>query len=280
MLEPLKTPAGLVVTPSPLHRHAPHTTRRPLRQTQPFRPPDFYHVFKAPPFAEHHVLNQKENLHDDAHFPHVWGPNGGFLYLQNARPDGPSTWLVAEAIGRHLRWRGNRGWWTDGWGGPPNCLMMDQDGLGAVLRSSMLGRPIFQAGVDCLFHGLPDREELRERYKDVSRNVDGLARLFYAKHPLKSVTTSAEWRPYVGADSWHLHGFPIVVPNSGGEVRRLRRARLLAALIQLNTVCTVLSKGPLARERCGLAVGRLMLSPGCSECAIHQRLLQSARACR
>lgn len=30
--------------------------------------------------------------------------NGGIVYIQNARPDGPAAWLVAEVSDRLLRW--------------------------------------------------------------------------------------------------------------------------------------------------------------------------------
>lgn len=31
---------------------------------------------------------------------------GGIIYIQNARPDGPAAWLIAEVSDRLLRWVG------------------------------------------------------------------------------------------------------------------------------------------------------------------------------
>ena len=50
---------------------------------------DPYHYFKSPPFSHFTVLNQME----------FWGThenNGGFIYIQNARPNGPAVWLYTE----------------------------------------------------------------------------------------------------------------------------------------------------------------------------------------
>ena len=54
---------------------------------------DPYHYFKSPPFSHFHVLNQME--HYDSH-----SSNGGFIYIQNARSNGPTAWLFTE-----VHWR-------------------------------------------------------------------------------------------------------------------------------------------------------------------------------
>ena len=50
---------------------------------------DPYAYFKAPPFSHFTVLNQQE-------WPDTHEPNGGFIYIQNARPNGPAVWLFTE----------------------------------------------------------------------------------------------------------------------------------------------------------------------------------------
>ena len=50
---------------------------------------DPYAYFKAPPFSHFTVLNQQE-------WPDTHEPNGGFIYVQNARPNGPAVWLFTE----------------------------------------------------------------------------------------------------------------------------------------------------------------------------------------
>ena len=55
---------------------------------------DPYMYFKSPPFSDFTVLIQQEWL--DTH-----KPNGGFIYIQNASPNGPAVWLFTEVCGRH-----------------------------------------------------------------------------------------------------------------------------------------------------------------------------------
>ena len=50
---------------------------------------DPYHYFKSPPFSHFTVLNQME-------FWATHENNGGFIYIQNARSNGPAVWLYTE----------------------------------------------------------------------------------------------------------------------------------------------------------------------------------------
>ena len=43
-------------------------------------------------------------LYSEDEYPHADVTNGGLFYIQNARPDGPAAWMVAEVSDRLLRW--------------------------------------------------------------------------------------------------------------------------------------------------------------------------------
>lgn len=107
---------------------------------------DPYKYFKAPPFSNFTIINQAEVLFQQEDYGVTMDPNGGLLYVQNARPDGPATWMLSEAVDRLLRWiddgfnltRNQHGIFT--W-----CNYMDQDALRDALGSVLLGRVTFAA---------------------------------------------------------------------------------------------------------------------------------------
>ncbi|GLI67397.1 hypothetical protein VaNZ11_011582, partial [Volvox africanus] len=112
---------------------------------------DPYVYFKSPPFANFTIINQPEVLYDQSDYLTETDPNGGVVYVQNAAPDGPAAWLMAEVVHRILRWIEN-GFQTSRyqhniatW-----CNYMDQDGLKDGLTSVRLGRIFFGFSVrDC-----------------------------------------------------------------------------------------------------------------------------------
>ena len=52
---------------------------------------DLYHWFKAKPFSDYHIFTASEDSNMEG-----WNINCGTVYVQNARPDGPSAWWLAE----------------------------------------------------------------------------------------------------------------------------------------------------------------------------------------
>ena len=59
---------------------------------------DPYRYFKSPPFSNFTIINQPEILWSEDQYEQdfIDYANGGLFYIQNARPDGPAAWLVAE----------------------------------------------------------------------------------------------------------------------------------------------------------------------------------------
>ncbi|GFR53208.1 hypothetical protein Agub_g15914, partial [Astrephomene gubernaculifera] len=112
---------------------------------------DPYLYFKQPPFSNFTIINQPELLYEQADYGRERDPNGGVLYVQNAAPDGPAAWLLAEVVDRLLRWI------DDGFSLTRTthslatwCNYMDQDALRDAISSVRLGRLFFAASMrDC-----------------------------------------------------------------------------------------------------------------------------------
>lgn len=131
---------------------------------------------------------------------------------------GAALWVMMEAIGRNLRWRGSKKWFYDTWGAFSSCEAVDQDGLLAALPSAFLGRPVFQYAIaGCLFEADPKRRSEKAKFAHHAHAIDADVALFRNRHPMASVKTPAEWLPVVGSDTYKLHGFPIQVPNTRGK---------------------------------------------------------------
>ena len=76
--------------------------------------------------------------------------DGGFIYIQNAQPNGPSVWIFLEATDRLLRHAADDWKWMTSIGLRKGCKSMDQDMLNEVLGSVVAGRPIWKGAlVDC-----------------------------------------------------------------------------------------------------------------------------------
>ncbi|KAG2441348.1 hypothetical protein HYH02_009940 [Chlamydomonas schloesseri] len=112
---------------------------------------DPYVYFKSPPFADFTIINQAEVLYNQDDYVSEVRPNGGVLYIQNAAPDGPAAWLLAEVTDRLLRWI------EDGFNTTRHthdvltwCNYMDQDGLRDAISSVMMGTMFFASAMrDC-----------------------------------------------------------------------------------------------------------------------------------
>ncbi len=68
---------------------------------------------------------------------------GGIIYVQNAAPDGPTAYMLAEAIDRPLRWMDDDFRILDQKRMHRWCDVVDQDGLCDALSSVATGRPHF-----------------------------------------------------------------------------------------------------------------------------------------
>ena len=84
-------------------------------------------------------------LSADAKPPHTSCPqwpnshtaNGGFIYIQNAQPNGPSVWIFLEATDRLLRHSADNWAWMQARGLKKQCKHMDQVGSGSTLSRLM-----------------------------------------------------------------------------------------------------------------------------------------------
>ena len=70
--------------------------------------------------------------------------DGGFIYIQNAQPNGPSVWIFLEATDRLMRHADDDWKWMSSLGLSKGCKFMDQDMLNEVLGSVVSGRPIWK----------------------------------------------------------------------------------------------------------------------------------------
>jgi len=71
-------------------------------------------------------------------------PDGGFIYIQNAQPNGPSVWIFLEATDRLLRHTADDWEWMISLGLSKKCNFMDQEMLNEVLGSVVAGRVIWK----------------------------------------------------------------------------------------------------------------------------------------
>ncbi|GAX79799.1 hypothetical protein CEUSTIGMA_g7239.t1 [Chlamydomonas eustigma] len=165
---------------------------------------DPYSFFKRPPFSHFVVLNQQE--WPDSHIA-----NGGFIYIQNARPDGPAVWLFVEATDRLLRHADNRWSWIKSLGLESPCNAMDQTMLNEVLPSVVTGRPVWRdAWKDCQ----PDEKDpkLLSRHEAVQKFINWDDK----QTKVSAWPTPHEWLYFVGEDSFQLRYLNMTYPNNQG----------------------------------------------------------------
>ena len=70
-------------------------------------------------------------------WPNTHTANGGFIYIQNAHPSGPSVWIFLEATDRLLRHSADNWAWMQARGLKKQCKHMDQVGSGSTLSRLM-----------------------------------------------------------------------------------------------------------------------------------------------
>ena len=73
--------------------------------------------------------------------------DGGFIYIQNAQPNGPSVWIFLEATDRLLRHAADDWTWMMSSGLRKCCNCLDQEMLEEVLGSVVAGRPIWRGSL-------------------------------------------------------------------------------------------------------------------------------------
>ena len=101
--------------------------------------------------------------------------DGGFIYIQNAQPNGPSVWIFLEATDRLLRHAHDDWKWMNSIGLSEGCKFMDQDMLNEVLGSVVAGRPIW--GRNTLYHCVinttsPQGQLLLKYHDNVTKFID------------------------------------------------------------------------------------------------------------
>lgn len=102
---------------------------------------DPYKYFKEPPFQDVVLLNQ-----------HEWSttPNGGLLYIQNAKPDGPAAFVLSEIANRPYHWADDDWQTASSLHLSPKCMYVDQDAYADVLSDMASGYMLFANSFICL----------------------------------------------------------------------------------------------------------------------------------
>eukprot|EP00198_Chlamydomonas_reinhardtii_P007416 XP_001696753.1 predicted protein [Chlamydomonas reinhardtii] len=92
---------------------------------------DIYAYLKAPPLRDMALMALRD--------PAIGWLNSAIIYVQNARPDGPSVYMLAEVIDRLERWAESRDELNQrGW--PSGCW--EQMVMSDVLMGAVIGRPM------------------------------------------------------------------------------------------------------------------------------------------
>eukprot|EP00798_Chlamydomonas_sp_ICE-L_P027632 gene27632-7269_t len=138
-------------------------------------------------------------------------PNIGVMYVQNAAPDGPVTWIFADTIDRALRWSEDPDFLvskTD-----PKVkkdvgishALWDQSILSDSMLSAAIGRPLFA-------NSFLIQEEGRNLPWFHLHSDLGKKKIVVSEHVPESGT-----KDVIRMDSFPLQWIPLVVPSSGGE---------------------------------------------------------------
>ncbi|KAG2437206.1 hypothetical protein HXX76_005869 [Chlamydomonas incerta] len=199
---------------------------------------DPYVYFKSPPFANFTIINQPEVLYNQDDYVNEVRPNGGVLYIQNAAPDGPAAWLLAEVTDRLLRWI------EDGFNTTRHthdvltwCNYMDQDGLRDAISSVMMGRIFFASAMrDCRVsewvqqHG-PEYDDIN--YAILRRMGEGPGELFMrSEHvplpPIMRPAAGGEQQVFIrhfamrqpAYEPWNASYGPYLYPRSRGVLSK------------------------------------------------------------
>eukprot|EP00195_Chlamydomonas_chlamydogama_P015030 CAMPEP_0202910010 /NCGR_PEP_ID=MMETSP1392-20130828/50857_1 /ASSEMBLY_ACC=CAM_ASM_000868 /TAXON_ID=225041 /ORGANISM="Chlamydomonas chlamydogama, Strain SAG 11-48b" /LENGTH=599 /DNA_ID=CAMNT_0049599963 /DNA_START=380 /DNA_END=2179 /DNA_ORIENTATION=+ len=209
---------------------------------------DPYKYLKSTPFDKYQILAQAKLLNHQDQYPLAWAIDAGIVYIQNAKPDGPAAWLLAEVTDRLLRWMDDGHKTLTAKSLDPSCNMRDEDMLNDVLASSVAGRPIFYHSVlDCQLPATRDKlrmenEALRQRLEKVmdwtsrvqTSNVELLTRMWHACGNSTTMLRGMDIKvPYVeGADK------AIVPEELGGSLYPSQRGKLSTQFReQLQSAC-------------------------------------------
>ena len=101
-------------------------------------------------------------------------PDGGFIYIQNAQPNGPSVWIFQEATDRLLRHADDDWKWISSLGLYKGCKFMDQLMLNEMFGSVVSGRPIWSNALDhCALNKTnPLGLSLMRKHKAIQHYID------------------------------------------------------------------------------------------------------------
>eukprot|EP00198_Chlamydomonas_reinhardtii_P004652 XP_001693988.1 predicted protein [Chlamydomonas reinhardtii] len=190
---------------------------------------DWYRRVKTPPLSSINMFSQSES---------VMTINGGFTYIQNAKSNGPITWILYEAVHRAVRWsedcsrlRQLSTALADKDTGLPTD---DQTMLTEAMLSALAGRPLFYAVMHKLAWDSPDWKKMFpggiQEYDNYHFNMSG-AKLIEQEYtqelPLSELVCDA-WpcvNPPPGTLSasgskqatFRLRSAELTMPHFGGE---------------------------------------------------------------
>lgn len=183
-----------------------------------------YRYFKQPPFSDYHMFAACEHSQPEA----CLDLNGGFLYIQSTRPDGPVAYALHQMIERMLRWSDDPKltFLAERLGCPTQhyVMNMDQVLLNDVVRAMVVRRPAYWAVVEaCVGHarasGLDrQRPELQQLWDAAARGVAIMRRTFRSQwmgHQLR--LSQPHMLQRAGLKRLSVVATRMSVPNSGGR---------------------------------------------------------------
>jgi len=101
---------------------------------------DPYRHLKAPPMDKVNIFCAAES---------EYGCNGGFMYVQNARPDGPASWVFKQTTDVPLRWMDDHLHYISSLGRQHQsiCNKFDQALIDDAIRSTLMGQIIHPSAI-------------------------------------------------------------------------------------------------------------------------------------
>ncbi|MEW5320246.1 MAG: hypothetical protein WDW38_011331 [Sanguina aurantia] len=137
---------------------------------------DPYRFLKSPPLSDHNLLIMR----DGNGFL-----NSGVIYCQNARPDGPTAYVLNEIVDRTLRWQESKAL-LESKDPPRSAICAEQSQFTDTLLSVVAGRPLFS---QCWG---PESYELRDKWwadhaKVLNITIDGNMPIGDSQRLLESV---------------------------------------------------------------------------------------------
>eukprot|EP00195_Chlamydomonas_chlamydogama_P014364 CAMPEP_0202890356 /NCGR_PEP_ID=MMETSP1392-20130828/792_1 /ASSEMBLY_ACC=CAM_ASM_000868 /TAXON_ID=225041 /ORGANISM="Chlamydomonas chlamydogama, Strain SAG 11-48b" /LENGTH=681 /DNA_ID=CAMNT_0049573911 /DNA_START=129 /DNA_END=2170 /DNA_ORIENTATION=- len=172
--------------------------------------------------------------------------NGGFMYVQNARPDGPSTWVFKQITDVPLRWMDDDLKFLDALGRKHNgvCNKYDQSFIDDAVHSTLAGQIIYPKGIgDCW--GDPPFQQGGLTKWQAQKNAEKLVQCDKRMH-FVHVAIPKEWGPEIALDEEpglllgnitqpHAKGYPLEL---GGRLYAEQRGKYSGAFVaQLKDDC-------------------------------------------